>query len=229
MQGEIDAAAGAITTLQATTESLQKQIYSNDTDIATLGSSIVDLDADISGLQTQIDNLGDDDGSLQTQINELDAEKAAIATVLATETTLLEQIGHNDDLIEGLEGRIVALEASMKMKQNLVTEACDANEGIRAINDDGTVTCTTARPESTSPILQSYRTYVTHTVPANGDGHVYAYCAPGYLAMSAAYNAGGFIVKEVYAQSDYAYVSAHNYSSYTRNVYTFAMCLRVSL
>ena len=68
-------------------------------------------------------------------------EKAIAAEVNENFSTLSNEVNDNNIRIDANETSISTNATTLSSKQNRVTETCEVNSSIRAINDDGTVIC----------------------------------------------------------------------------------------
>lgn len=125
--------------------SLQQQIADLDGLIATYGTNVASLEAEIQTLETANANLQAQvdagDSSLQAQIDDNVALLTSLQQTFSEISSLEDQINNNAALIATLQDEIVAINAMLVLKQNIVSGTCPAGQSIREIQSDGSVAC----------------------------------------------------------------------------------------
>ena len=229
IEDRVTANEAAIASLEATNVSLQEQIDANAVDIASLQSQVASLETANADLQLQIDNLGDADDALQDQID----ANAAMITILNQSITdlgvsLQAQINNNNDLIQYMQTEVNDINASLALKQNIISGSCPAGESIRLVQADGSVVCDVDDVGGATGIT-STRVYNYTYVSRNSYGYAYAYCPSGYtLTGGGASHSSGYYGQESSYPNGNSWVTYIRYPNYSTNLYSYAQCIKLN-
>ncbi len=244
IEARVGANEDAILALQTTNVLLEGQITANAADVVSLQGQVLVLEQDNADLQLQINNLGDADGNLQVAI---DSNSTLITTlnqsIQELGVSLQDQIDNNLDLIGVMQAEIGQINASLAMKQMIVSGSCLPDQSIQQIQADGSVVCA-ANNGGGSTAVTELRVYNYNYCYGSNYCYAEAVCPAGSaLTGGAAYGYGGVLQSYPYIwESDYlAYVNT-NYpvegygrmwqasisdSYYQSNyVYAIALCLQ---
>ncbi len=123
-------------------------------DAIAQNSAVADALQKINELHAQVQELMGSSTANAEAIADLYAQIGTLEEYIAANAegyhTLEAKIDHNQQLIDGLNGRLSAVEAEMQLKQSVLNATCQEGEALRQINPDGSYACTAATP-STAP------------------------------------------------------------------------------
>jgi len=235
IEQRLTADENAILTLQDQNQALQALVGQNLTDIAAIQNEISVLQAQNVYLQSLIAS-GSGSTTLQSEI---DANSALIASlqnaillannnIIVLGTSLQAQIDNNLSLINMIRAEIDQINASLLLKQNLVSGICPDGSAVQQVMPDGTVVCGAAGGGSggTTGTFVSVRAYSLGTAVQNGAVNLTATCPTGFFATGFGYayalgwNVGNIGVNDASVTFFYAI----NRNSYPADIFYIVSC-----
>lgn len=233
-----------IATLTGNVAELVERVEQNEEDVEAaldllesyVESAVTAIDARLDALEDDIEDLGD---AIDTNAGNAAANAAAIlqADVLLQQKADMLQAAidaatssgvANAAAIVELQNDLTAAQDELATKQHRVTQVCSPGYSIRAIAEDGTVTC---EADDSTATLIGYTQYA-YRQRSSTYTYVVAYCPSGYVmsgggfyksstSMNVRYNKPRGTYSYTYAGWEvYAYTPVSGY------VYAYARCLK---
>ena len=192
---------------------------------AELQQRISDNNGSIEELQLAMDTNNALINLLQTAIDDVESNSATVTESLQT------QLDNHSQLITYLQNDIDLINASLELKQNIVTGSCPNGYAIRAVREDGTVICEAVTGGSSGSSVSTYTLFAYFHVPANAYGAQHIPCYAGDVSTGAGYAQPYWYnvsVTRNYAYGTGSFTEAYNRNPYSTYMYSVTNCMRIS-
>jgi peptidoglycan hydrolase CwlO-like protein len=223
LEEKIIANENAIESLNAQNITLQTQVDSYATDIASLQGQIDNLEAENITLQQELD--GDIDGSIQQQINTNNGLIASLTqNVNDIGNDLQAQIDNNILLISALETEIDIVNNILTEKQAIISGSCAAGQSIRQVNPDGSTVC---EIDNVVSDLVTAQVSSYNVVQPSNQVTVNLSCPDGYTVTSGGYTSWPVIdLVSSRPENGGWTIIGYNSNMYASYLFCYAQCIK---
>lgn len=227
-----------IATLVASVAELVERVEQNQEDVqdaldlleSTVDSAVTAIDSRLNALEGDIEDLGDD---VDTNANNVAANAAAIVqadSLLQQKADMLESAIEaaistgtaNSASISDLENALTAAQDELATKQHRVTQVCSPGYSIRAIAEDGAVTC---EADDSAAALTSY-TSARYDTRTQSSIYVVTYCASGYTMSGGGHYKSSSAMNLYYSRPRGNGWEVFSFSPNTGRVHAYARCMK---
>ena len=249
VEGEISSLQDQVDSLVGRVDSLESRVTANEDTIASLQNQNITLQATIDAYGTTTDSLQSQltaleienvsllaqieagDTNLQNQVDENNNLITSLQMSLSDISGLQSQIDNNANLISMMTNEIQQIQQGLALKQTIISGNCPDGFAVQAVNDDGSVVCTSTGGTGSATNLTSVFVVGQYDVAPNATHTTQDFCPTDYFASGAGlwwtYNVD---INGFYAVTNngigYGFYRVKNNTNYTTTYITATTCIK---